>query len=94
MDFTDSMNLGLALLGIVLMAIVGYGLWLGRVLCRLDRKLERLQQHCQACRQEVAAQLAGRLPYDPEHTPLWEALHYHGHPLRKSSGEEVRIIRG
>jgi hypothetical protein len=94
MDVTAAVNIDSALLGTILTGVAGYGLWLGRILRRLDRKLERLQHHCQACRREVAAQLAGRLPYDPEHTALWEALHYHGHPPRTFSGDDVRIIGG
>jgi hypothetical protein len=91
MDFIASMNVGLAFLAALLAAMGGYGLWLGRVLRRLERKLERLQQHCQACRREVAAQLAGCLLHDPERTALWEALHYHDHPPRESSPDGVRI---
>lgn len=94
MSLASSLDFGLPLLGAILVVVAGYGLWLGRILRRLDRKLERLQHHCQACRREVAAQLAGRLPYDPEHTALWEALHYHGHPVRTFSGDDVRIIGG
>lgn len=44
-------------------AAVAYLLWLGRRFAELDRKLRRLQDHCRACRQEVAARLAGRLPH-------------------------------
>lgn len=94
MSLANSLDFSLPLLGAILIVLAGYGLWLGQVLRRLDRKLERLQQHCQACRREVAAQLAGRLPYDPPHPGWWEAIHPRGHAGRTFSGEEVRIIGG
>lgn len=94
MTLIASPDLALPLLLIALVVGAGYGLWLGRVLQRLDRKLERLQQHCQACRREVAAQLAGRLPYDPQHPGWWEAIHPRGQGARTFPGEEVRIIGG
>ncbi len=94
MNVATSLDFGLPLLGAVLALLVGYGLWLGRVLGRLERKLERLKLHCQSCRREVADQLAGRLPYDPAHPAGGEAVPDHGRLPRSFSAEDVRIIGG
>jgi|GEM_PF-1108582 len=79
-------------LAAALVLFLAYGFWLSRLLRQLDRKLDRLEHYCQACRREMAAQLAGRLEYDPEHTGLWEALHYREHPPPKPPASPVKIV--
>ncbi len=58
-------------------AVLLYGLWLWRFLTQLGRRVERLQMHCQRCRQEISAALAGRLEHPPDIPPHGEGPYPH-----------------